>query len=362
MHMPPQLPHPEPLMTAAECAKRIGLTVRALRLYEARGLLTPQRTEKNWRLYGARELARLSEILVLKSTGLSLGQIGQLLSDRDSDLDALLALQQDRLAEQHQKTERSLALVSSLRAKTGRGEVLSVDDLIHLAKETQMTDSDTDSVAWKRYEQMRPRNQVDTDPATFSDYAGAYLFEDGLAAEVSLEDGHLYLRVIGQPRVEMFPEGEDAFFLQVVPAQVSFQRRRGAVETLVLHQGGFDLPAKRAAPESFAEAEAALKERAARKEALPGGEDLLSRVIAEHRAGKPDYAGMRPPLAQLVREQLPVVITELERLGDLEELTFKHVGTDGFDVYQADFENGSMEWGFSLTDTGDLNGLYMRPA
>lgn len=352
----------EPLLTAAECAKRIGLTVRALRLYEARGLLTPQRTEKNWRLYGARELARLSEILVLKSTGLSLGQIGQLLTNRDSDLDALLTLQRDRLADQHRKAERSLALVTSLRAKTARGEVLSVDDLIHLAKEAQMTDSDTDSVAWKRYEQMRPRAQIDADPATFGDYAGAYLFEDDLAAEVTVDDGHLYLRVIGQPRVEMFPEGEDAFFLQVVPAQVTFQRVRGAVDALVLHQGGFDLPARRTTPERFAAAENALKERTARKTPLPGGEDLLSQVLADHRAGTPDYDRMRPPLAQAVREQLPIVIGELERLGALKDLTFKQVSPEGFDVYAARFENGTMECGFSLTEDGHLNGFYMRPA
>lgn len=52
------------LLTAAECARRLGLTTRALRVYEARGLIDPQRTEKNWRLYGAREIARLGEILV----------------------------------------------------------------------------------------------------------------------------------------------------------------------------------------------------------------------------------------------------------------------------------------------------------
>ena len=54
------------LLTAAECADRIGLTVRGLRLYESRGLISPRRTAKSWRLYGAAEISRLHEILALK--------------------------------------------------------------------------------------------------------------------------------------------------------------------------------------------------------------------------------------------------------------------------------------------------------
>jgi DNA-binding transcriptional MerR regulator len=62
-------------LTAAECAQRIGLTVRALRLYEQHGLITPRRTVKNWRCYGAGEIARLNEVLTLKRLGLSLSRI-----------------------------------------------------------------------------------------------------------------------------------------------------------------------------------------------------------------------------------------------------------------------------------------------
>lgn len=50
--------------------------VRALRIYKAAGLLAPRRTENNWRLYGAQDLARLTEILTLKRLGLTLEQTG----------------------------------------------------------------------------------------------------------------------------------------------------------------------------------------------------------------------------------------------------------------------------------------------
>jgi DNA-binding transcriptional MerR regulator len=89
-------------LTAAQCAKRIGLTVRALRLYEQTGLIRPRRTGKNWRLYGVNEIARLNEILTLKRLGLSLQHIARLLAGQAADLDRMLSTQnlalQDQLA------------------------------------------------------------------------------------------------------------------------------------------------------------------------------------------------------------------------------------------------------------------------
>lgn len=40
----------ERLLTAVECARRTGVTVRALRVYERNGPIRPRRTEKGWRL------------------------------------------------------------------------------------------------------------------------------------------------------------------------------------------------------------------------------------------------------------------------------------------------------------------------
>src|SRR3954451_23241643 len=59
-----------------DVAKRTGLTSRALRFYEARGLLSPLRTYSGRRLYGRGELERIQQILALKRAGLSLAQIG----------------------------------------------------------------------------------------------------------------------------------------------------------------------------------------------------------------------------------------------------------------------------------------------
>ncbi|RXT55162.1 hypothetical protein B6S44_11145 [Bosea sp. Tri-44] len=86
----------ETWLEANECAARIGLSKRALRLYEERGLIRPRRTDKGWRLYGADEIARLHEILALKRLGLSLQRITALLHGKALDLSGELLEQQQR--------------------------------------------------------------------------------------------------------------------------------------------------------------------------------------------------------------------------------------------------------------------------
>ena len=62
-------------MGAAECARRTGLTVRTLRIYERHDLIEPVRSGKGWRCYGPKELQRLNLIVTLKALGMTLEQI-----------------------------------------------------------------------------------------------------------------------------------------------------------------------------------------------------------------------------------------------------------------------------------------------
>lgn len=53
-------------------------------------------------------------------------------------------------------------------------------------------------------------------------------------------------KLTNQPAVRIYPEAEDEFFYRQVDAQLSFVRdEQGNVASLVLHQNGGDLPAKR---------------------------------------------------------------------------------------------------------------------
>jgi DNA-binding transcriptional MerR regulator len=127
-------------LSTAETAQALGVTPRALRLYEARGLVLPLRTQAGWRVYGPEAMARLHQVLTLKRLGLSLSAIGDLLKGRRIGLEQVLALQEEALAQRQTETERALDLVRRARAELRARRELSVDDLATLTRETTMTD------------------------------------------------------------------------------------------------------------------------------------------------------------------------------------------------------------------------------
>jgi len=125
-------------LSPTETARRFGVSIKALRLYEQRGLLTPLRSKAGWRTYGPDQIARLHQILALKRLGFSLVRIGELLAGPDM-LKPVLALQEQQLARDCQRLSRALVLVRAAQAKLRSGQALSIDDLATLTKETSMT-------------------------------------------------------------------------------------------------------------------------------------------------------------------------------------------------------------------------------
>ena len=98
-------------LSPSETARRFAVTIKALRLYERRGLLTPLRSEAGWRTYGPTQIARLHQVLALKKLGLPLARIGELLAGTDS-LDTVLAFQEQVLARQSDQLSRALVLIN----------------------------------------------------------------------------------------------------------------------------------------------------------------------------------------------------------------------------------------------------------
>ena len=72
------------LYTITDLAKELGVTPRAIRFYESKGLLEPQRAGAN-RVYTYRDRARLLLILRGKRLGFSLAGIQQYLNLYDAD-------------------------------------------------------------------------------------------------------------------------------------------------------------------------------------------------------------------------------------------------------------------------------------
>lgn len=67
-----------------DVARQFGLTLRALRFYEDKGLLSPKR-EGNARLYTHRDIARLKIVLLGRKAGFSLREVKQVMDLYDPE-------------------------------------------------------------------------------------------------------------------------------------------------------------------------------------------------------------------------------------------------------------------------------------
>ena len=105
----------------ADAARMLGISSKALRLYEDRGLVVPGRTSAGWRVYGPAELARAEDVVALRALGLSLGEVERVLGGDGRDLGAALASQQSVLEARMQGLVVALARVRELRGALARG-------------------------------------------------------------------------------------------------------------------------------------------------------------------------------------------------------------------------------------------------
>ena len=105
-----------------DVAKRTGLTSRALRFYEARGLLKPLRTYSGRRLYGRGELERIQQILALKRAGLSLAHIGKLTARGSMDLRSVVEAQLKVIEQRKAELDEARSLLLSAKSRIDRGE------------------------------------------------------------------------------------------------------------------------------------------------------------------------------------------------------------------------------------------------
>ena len=68
-------PTPSPLLSIGDLARRTGLSVSAIRFYEARGLVSADRTGGNQRRFPRSDIRRLSFALIAQQLGLTLAEI-----------------------------------------------------------------------------------------------------------------------------------------------------------------------------------------------------------------------------------------------------------------------------------------------
>jgi len=84
------------------------------------------------------------------------------------------------------------------------------------------------------------------DTSILDAYVGRYELAPGFVLEITRQGDDLFAQATGQPRFQVFPESETRWFLEVVDAVIDFVGGEdGEADSLVLHQGGRDMPAPR---------------------------------------------------------------------------------------------------------------------
>jgi len=119
-------------LSPSEAARRLGVSAKALRLYEQRDLVAPGRTAAGWRVYGPDEMARAGQVVALRALGLSLTQVAQVLGGQGQALEPALAAHQARLEQQGRQLAGLVETVRALRAGLARGQAPDAGDLAGL--------------------------------------------------------------------------------------------------------------------------------------------------------------------------------------------------------------------------------------
>lgn len=123
-------------LNASEAARRLGISAKALRLYEQRGLLAPIRTDAGWRAYGPNDLERASEIVALRALGFSLAQVERVLTGDARGLEPALAAHQGTLEARLRELAGVLDRLRGLRAELARGRAPTASELARLLTPT----------------------------------------------------------------------------------------------------------------------------------------------------------------------------------------------------------------------------------
>jgi DNA-binding transcriptional MerR regulator len=145
-------PAPAKFLRIGQLAAKSGVSAKALRLYEARGLLAPDaHSDSGYRLYGVAALARLNEIGVLKRAGFTLAEIGRLLERKG----AAMALVEARIiALRREVRAKSRALTALQRAwrglDSGSNDIDQLVENIRMNEKLDVRFSDAEIAEFKR--------------------------------------------------------------------------------------------------------------------------------------------------------------------------------------------------------------------
>jgi DNA-binding transcriptional MerR regulator len=100
----------------SQAARRLGVSAKALRLYEQHGLIAPHRTRAGWRSYGPAEMARAARIVEMRALGLALREIAHALAGDPRTLEQALAAHEAVLHERARDLGEAVHRLRRMRA------------------------------------------------------------------------------------------------------------------------------------------------------------------------------------------------------------------------------------------------------
>ena len=111
----PSLKAPVLFVSITDPSKRVGITPRALRHYQDRGLIRSHRLARNTRVYDLETVEVVETIVALRDVGLSIGAIGEILALR-SEPSAQAKVARAALKAARAEDERRIARIDAMLA------------------------------------------------------------------------------------------------------------------------------------------------------------------------------------------------------------------------------------------------------
>jgi bla regulator protein blaR1 len=206
----------------------------------------------------------------------------------------------------------------------------------------------------------KDRVAVKLPAATLDKYVGTYKLNEQAYMDIRREGETLKAQLTGQPAAEIFPERDGYFFWKVVDAQLEFADDGSGSATL--HQFGRHLPVTRSDAASAAQAQALLQARIASQTPTPGSEAALRKAIQQIATSTVSDELMEPALAEVLRANAAGSSGMLQHFGAVQNVTFKGVGDQGFDVYEVQHANGKLTYRIAMAPNGKIAGLLSQPS
>lgn len=129
------------LLKIGDLAKRTGLTVRALHHYDSIGLLTPSaRSDAGYRLYNQADIARLHQILALRQCGLTLADVGTVLTNSEIPLATVVSRQIAMLTQQIAQADILRTRLQRLQTQLASGQDPDLADWLTTLEHMTMYD------------------------------------------------------------------------------------------------------------------------------------------------------------------------------------------------------------------------------